>query len=251
MSKTLSTIRGQVRSFLDEPDTKAADWTNTELNILINTYYHKVYSAVLRVWENYAPLNTGFKSTVANQQEYDISTITNSETSSSEEPVFIRRVEINYDISNDDSNFERAYPINMDAVRRDLGYETVGPAVTTGASYFLRGNKLGFIKVPDKDGTNAIKIWYNPKKSDLSSDSDTIDLPYADRDWMLIAYGATADALRFGQQEDAVANIYDAKFQGGLQVMQQELEDRVSEESKTVIDVQGQYVDFQSGYWGF
>lgn len=251
MSKTLLNIRTQIRSFLDEPSTKEADWTDTELNLLINTYYHKVYTAVLKVFENYSPLHVGYKDSEASQQEYDISTIIDSATSTSETPLMIRRVEINYDISNSNSTYERAFPVNIDAIRRDLTVENLGPGVTTGANYYLVGNKLGFIRIPDKDGVNAIKLWYNPQKSDLSADSDTIDLPYADRDWMLIAYGATADALRFGQQEDAIANMYDLKFQRGVEMMQEDLEDRVAEESKMVLDTSGQYLDFESGYGGF
>lgn len=242
MAKTLLQIRTQVRSFLDEPSTKEADWTNTELDVLINAYYHKVYTAVLKVFENYAPLNTTTVDSVADQQEYDLS---------STDPLFIRRVEINYDVDDSNSKPVRAYPVDIDGVRRDLGMQNVGATVTTGSRYYLVGDKIGFIRIPDKAGTDAIKIWYNPKKSDLSADSDTIDLPYADRDFMLIAYGATADALRFGQQEDAVANVYDSKFMRGVEKMQEDLEDRVTEETKTVIDTSGAYIDFQSGYGNF
>jgi hypothetical protein len=251
MAKTLLTIRDQVRSFLDEPSTKEADWTDDELNVLINTYYHKTYTAVLKVFENYAPLHTAYIDSVANQQEYDISTLTDSATSTSEVPVTIRRVEINYDVDATNSTAERAYPINIDAVRRDLAVNTLGPGITTGANYYLVGNKIGFIRIPDKNGTNAIEIWYNPQKNDLSADSDTIDLPYADRDWMLIAYGATAEALRFGQQESGEADKFDAKFIRGIEMMQEDLEDRVSEETKVVIDTSGQSIDFQDGYGGF
>lgn len=244
MSKTLLAIRSQVRSFLDEPSNKQADWTNVELNQLINVYYHKVYSAGLKVFENYAPLSTTFLNTVATQQEYDLTTITPG-------ILMLRRVEINYDVSNTDSVPTRALPIEMDAVRRDLGNTNLGSTLTRGANYYLSGNLLGFLPIPDKNGTDAIKLWYNPVKVDMTQDGDTIDLPYADRDWMLVAYGATSEALRFGQQESLEADKFDKKFKDGVAEMQAELEDRVSEESKAIIDTSGMSLDFQNNYGGF
>ena len=239
MAKTLETIRTQVRSYLDE-DT-AADWTDPELNVLVNTYYHHVYSAVVDVFEEYAPLKTDFLSTVANQQEYSLPS----------DFFKIRRVEIDYDTANTDSIAQRAIPINMDAVRRDLGNENLGVTIRRGSNYYLRGNQLGFVPVPDQTGTNAIKIWYYPVQSDMTTDATTIDLPYPDRDWILIAWGAAAEALAFGQQETAESSRLERKYEKGIEMMKQRLEDRITDETKIVVDSSGENVDFESHYSGF
>ena len=236
MAKSLSDLRTQVRSYLDE--TTASDWTNAELNTLINAYYHKVYSAVIEVFEDYAPSSKSNITTVKDQEEYTLPT----------DLLKVRRIEINYDVSNANSVPMRALPINMDQVRRDLGNQNVGVNVLRNPVYYLRGTSIGFLPIPDKAGTNAITVWYIPVQTDLSSDTSTITLPYPDRDWLLIAWGAAAEALRFGQQESLEADKLDAKYDRGIEKMKELLEDRIAEEAKTVIDTQGDSVDFGAIY---
>ena len=241
MSKSLTTIRTQIRSFLDE--TTSADWTNTELNTLINTAYHRVITAVMTVYENYYLTNDQFN-TVANQEEYT------SANGIATDIFKIRRVEVNYDVSNANSAPTRCLPIDMDEVRRDLGLQNanLGVASSSAAGYYTYGFEsnftIGIVPIPDKTGTSAGRIWYIPLQSDLSADGTNISIPYADRYWMLVCYGATADALRFGQQDSTEADKYDAKFVAGILLMQEELEDRVAEEYKAVHDVSGEFISF-------
>lgn len=241
MAKTLSTIRTQVRSFLDE--SSAADWTDPELNRLINAAYQRVTTAVMTVYEDYY-ITTDLFNTTANQQEYG------SADGIPTDIFKIRRVELNYDVSNSNSAPTRCLPINMDEVRRDLGLRNAFMGVTahSAAGYYTYGFgnsfKIGFIPIPDKTGTDAGKIWYVKTLAELSSDSDNIDIPHPDRYWLNIAYGASADALRFGQQESGEADKLDQKLAAGLILMQEELEDKIGEESKTVHDTTGLFVDF-------
>lgn len=238
MAKNRSNIRTQVRSYLDEPT--ATDWTEAELNTLVNVYYHQVYAAAVEVYEDYK-VSTSNITTIADQQEYSLPT----------DLFKIRRVEVNYDVSNANSIPLRALPVPMDSVRRDLGNQNLGVTIQRSPVYFLRGTVIGFIPVPDKAGTNAIKIWYVPTLSDLSDDTTNIDIPYADRYWLLIAYGAAAEALRFGQQESVEAGKLEDKFFAGIEKMKQELEDRIAEEGKTVVDTSGENIDFASAYSGW
>lgn len=231
MAKSLSTIRTQVRGFLDE--STAADWTNAELNTLINVRYHKVYAAAITVFEEYN-ITTATTATVASQQEYGLPS----------DFYKIRRVEINYDTSDSNSAPTRALPKNIDVVRRDLGFTNMGTAIFSNAYYYIIGNEIGFVPIPDKSQSGAITIWYVKQVTDMSSDSDEIEIPYPDRYWMLIAEGATADALRFGQQDMEAADRFERKFEFGLLKMQEELEDRVAEEGKTIIDTSGAILDF-------
>lgn len=236
MSKTLANIRTQVRSYLDE--TSAADWTDTELNSLINQRYHRVHTAIAGVFEDYK-ITTSFESLVANQQEYTLPT----------DLYKLRRVEVNYDISNSNSVFQKATPLtSLESVRTRLAETNIGSAILRNPVYYVTGLKIGFLPIPTSSGTNAIKYWYVPVLTELSADADTIDIPYPDRYWNIIAEGATADALRFGQQESVEADKLDQKFVAGILLMQEELEDRIADDSKFVLDVSGQSLDFTGGY---
>lgn len=232
----------QVRDFLDE--ATAADWTDAELNILINTAYHRVITAIMAVYEDYY-LTTDNFNTVADQEEY---TSTNGVATD----IFkLRRVELNYNVSDSTSAPTRCLPVNMDEVRRDLGLQNanLGVAASSAAGYYTYGFgssfTIGIVPIPNRTGTDAGKIWYIPLVVDLSANATNLNIPYADRYWMLVCYGATADALRFGQQDSPEADKFDAKFVAGILLMQEELEDKVSEEAKFVMDVSGNFVDMQ------
>ena len=235
MAKTLENIRDQVRSFLDEPI--AADWTDAELNTLINQKYHEVYSSVINVYEEYATLKEATTSVVADQQEYNLPS----------DFLKMRRVEVYYD-DDSDATPKRALPIPLDQVRRDLANENIGVKIIQNPLYYLRGDCIGLLPIPDETRSAGFRIWYYATVSDLSDNDSTIDLPYSDRDWMLIAYGATADALRFGQQEVGEADRFDEKYERGIKLMQESLEDRISEEYKGIVDVRNESLDF--GEWG-
>src|SRR3990167_10538421 len=107
MAKTLSDCRSLLRSYLDE--NSPSDWTNAELNTLINQRYHRVYTAIVNVYEDYYSTTSTFN-TVANQQEYTTSDNLPSDIYK------IRRVEINYDTTITNGAPLRALPLqNIDA----------------------------------------------------------------------------------------------------------------------------------------
>ena len=242
MAKSLSTLRGMVRSLCDE--ASPADWTNAELNALINTSYHRVITAVMTVFEDYY-LTTDNFNTVADQEEY-------SSTNGVATDIFkIRRVEVNYDVSNSNSAPTKCLPINLDEVKRDLGFQNanLGTTVSSASGYYTYGFasnfRIGIVPIPTRTGTDAGKIWYIRVIADITSDSENIDVPYPDRYWMLICYGAMSDALRFGQQDSPEADKYDKKLNAGLVLMQEELEDKVAEDTKMIQDNTGLSLDFQ------
>lgn len=248
MAISLLTTRTQVRSNLDEPATEAADWSDTELNRVINQRYHQVISAVMTVYEDYY-LTTATFASVANQQEYTAASALPSN-------IFkLRRVELNYQPSVSTSANTRCLPIDtLDVVRRDLAFSNSGIGVRTNQTtyYYTYGFgsalTIGFLPIPSETGATAGKLWYIATQADLSADGDSVNIPYAERYYRLIADGATADALRFGQQDVSSADKLEAKFLGDLATMQQELEDKVAEESKMVMDTAGDVLDFYGGY---
>lgn len=235
MAKNLEDVRLMVRSFLDEPI--AADWTDLELNALINARYHQLYSAVIDVYEEYAQLKVATTDLVPNQQEYETQL----------DFLKMRRIEVKY--ADSEENRSRAYPTTMDAVRRSLDGTSDGVAVVRRPNYYLRGNIVGLMPVPTEEVIDGMKSWYYATVPDMVADSDLLTLPYVDRDWLLIAYGATADALDFGQQEPQSSDKMEKKWRAGVLLMQQALEDRVSDEYKGVIDVTGDGLNFsESNY---
>lgn len=224
MAKTLANIRTLVRANLDE--ISEADWSNDDLDSVINSRYQRVYANAVTVYEDYK-VSTDTDDFEADTQEYSLPT----------DLFKLRRVEVNYDVSNSNSIAQKAYPVNMDAVRTRLAESNLGTSILRNPVYYIHGTTIGFLPIPTSAGTAAIKYWYIPVITDLSSDSSEIDIPYPDRYYYLIVDGAAADALRFGQQESYEADKLDRKFEQGLLKMQEELEDRIASESKAVLDV--------------
>jgi len=244
MAKLLSNIRTDVRLLLDE--TTPADWTAAQVDASINYAYHGIVTAVTETFEDYYITTTTFNST-ADQQEY-------SQSDGMPTDFFkMRRVEINYDTTDTNSTPQRALRVILDDINRDLGNTSVSVTPQRAPAYYLIGSgsniKLGFLPVPDETGTNAIKIWYSYVVSDLSAATDALDIPYVDRYARLVGYGAAADLLRKGQQEELVAKQYILEYEGGLAKMKQELEDRVADGVRGVTDTVGLNTNFGRTYY--
>ena len=233
MSKSLLTLRNDTRHYLDE--STQADWMDTDLSRIINKHYHRVVTSVIDVFENYY-ITEATADTVADQQEYALPS----------DFWKIRRVVINYDISSSNASFSRCLPVDIDEIRYNLGNTNTGVTVVRNPSYYLQGDLIGFLPVPTNDGDEAIKIWYIRYKIDLVEDTDTIDIPYPDRYYSIITKAAAAEALRKGQQEPIEAKRLEDEAATDLKKMQMELEDRIAEEGKRVIDTSGENLDFSN-----
>lgn len=236
MAKTLANLSAQTRTYLDESIT--ADWTDAEVTREVNAKYLETYSAVVSVFEDYYSEKTT-ASTVADQQEYTLPT----------DLYKLRRVEINYDITNSSTATRRALPVSLDAVLRDLGgLNSITPYRSP--AYYLRGTKIGFLPIPNAAGTNAITYWYIKNISELSASSDAIDIPFPDRYGQLISLGAAGTLMRKGQQEEVASRQYLSDFAAGLERMKMELEDRIADDAKGITDTLGEDVDFSAPFWG-
>ena len=249
MAKTLTNLRAQTRMYLDE--VTAADWTEAETDVEINAGYQELVTATMDTYEKFYVKTTNFDS-VANQQEYTTADGVPTDLFK------IRRLEINYDVSNSNSIARRGRPVKMDEVLRDLGNSALGITVFRNPAYFIYGSStgssgitIGLIPEPTRAGTNAFKIWYIPYQGDMTAASDNPNIPYPDRYAKLISLYAAAQLLRKGQQEEEVALRYLRDFEYGLEKMKRHLEGRVDDDSKRVIDVLGMDVDFthQSSFY--
>lgn len=246
MAKTLTNLRSTTRTYLDE--ATESDWEDTEVDAAVNDGYHELVTSTMETYEEFYVVTDLFDS-VASQQEYGTADGVPTD-------IFkIRRLEVNYDVSDSNSIPKRAIPVSIDSVLRDLGNSALGITVYRNPAYYLLGSstgssgiKIGIIPKPTRSGTDAIKLWYIPVQADLSATSDSPNIPYPDRYYKLISLYAAATLLRKGQQEEEVALTYMKEFNFGLAKMQQQLEDRVADSGKSIVDTAGMDNDFDSGY---
>lgn len=242
MAKLLSDLRTQTRMFLDE--STQSDWLDTEVDVEINAFYQEVVTAVMETYEDFYLITDNMDS-VADQQEY------NSTDGLPTDIFKIRRLELNYNVSDSNSIPQKAVSMTIDEVNRDLGNSALSVTVTSNPAYYFIGSgsgatgaTLGIIPKPSNDGTDAFKLWYIPIIDDLSAAGDSVNIPYPDRYAKIISLGAAGMLLRKGQQEEEVATRYLTEAEVGMEKMKQQLESRLSDNSKRVVDSAAEDVDF-------
>lgn len=238
MSKTLLNLRTETRIYLDE--SSQADFLDTEVLLAINRAYQDVAGAVMEVNEQFYETTTPYTYVeVANQQEYTIA-------SSLIKPT---RVEINYNPTTSGSVAVRAVPIKSNEVRGNLANTNVQGTYDT-PGYYVHGNmsaqKIGFTPIPHTSDTSgqSISVWGIDLPADLSSDSDNVAIPYADRFAYLVSLRAAAQLLRKGQQEENNAQNYINEYQKGLVQMKSFLKDRQEDGVQMIQDALGEDTDF-------
>ena len=241
MAKTLGNVRTEVRVYLDE--VAEADFLDTEVLLAINRAYQDVAGSVMEIYEEFYVTTTPFTyAVVANTQEYTIDSSLIKTT----------RVEINYDPQTASSVAVRAIPIKSNEVRTNLN-NTNSRYSFASPGYYLHGNigaqKIGFVPVPTIADTSgqSISVWGVALPSDLSSDSDNVNIPFADRFAYLVALRAAAQLLRKGQQEENNAQNYINEYQKGLVQMKSFLADRQADGVRMIQDALGEDTDFTAG----
>lgn len=221
MAKQLQQLRTNVRVILDE--TSAADWSDAQIDTEINWCYMEMYTAVIDVYEDYyrTVSNNSF---VANTNEYALP----------DDFFKIRRLEAKYESGAD---YFKVTPYSFDQIVRGISSTNIGS--TSRPIYQLSGSYLQVLPVPTTTLANAMKLTYIKQITELSANTDTIDLPFPDRYGKYIIKGACAQLLSKGQQEERIASSYEAYFQLGLRKMKEELETRYADGVKMIQDLSG------------
>lgn len=223
MAKTRSTLRTNIRMYLDE--VSAADWSDSQINVEINYAYLRVYKAVVDVWEDH--YRTRVKtSMVASQNEYALPS----------DFYKLKRLEATY-VSGQDRVKVRRFDFSQLPVAID---ETSNYGSTASPIMELSGGFLRILPVPINSVTDAFLLHYIKQVAELDDDDDEIDIPFPDSYGKLVEIGAVAELLSKGQQEEEVSSKFVAKFEQGIEQMREELKDRIADGSPVILDVLGE-----------
>jgi len=237
---TFNDLIAKTRMYLDEVAAKS--WTDTEVKREVNFAYQEFVSAVVNTFEDFYLVPSTFN-IINGQQEYGVSDGVPSNIYK------IRRIEVNFDTASSPTGYGKAMPVNITQIRDSLGTSNMGGM--TRALYYTYGFdssiKLGFIPVPKKDSANGVRLWTVQAVINLVLVTDNVNIPYADRFATGISLIAAGTLLRKGQQEEVAAVRYIADGQSMKAQMTEELEDRVADESKVILDSVGMDTDFGYG----
>ena len=228
--------------FLDEVSPKS--WSDTEVQREVNYAYHALVTTVMTSYEDFYLTAPFFINIVNGQQEYGTADGVPSD-------IFkVRRVEMNYSAGTSIA-YVKAAPIRDISAIRDSIMTSGSGSATLRPMYYVYGFganfHIGIIPVPSKDATNGIKVWYSPTLSDLVQPTDAPNIPYPDRYATIIPLIAAANLLRKGQQEEVVAAKYLADAEEMKMKLMEELEDRISDDGRVILDSIGYDVDFTGG----
>ena len=222
MAKTLSDVITNSRIYLDE--SNAADFTAAEVLSQINYSYHYVVSKVVEIYEEfYLTTTPRTYSTTENQQEYTLDTTL----------LKIERVEINMLPNTTGSVAQRAFAIKMNELPLRVGNSLVTAGTTSTIGYYIIGSqsvqRIGFVPIPTQTGTNNISVWGIEAPADLSSNSDSVLIPYPDLFAEIISKLAAGRLLKKGQQAVKFANDLIADAERDILNMQYFLKSRQSD----------------------
>lgn len=236
MSKTTADLISDTRSYLDE--AQPADWTAAEVLDAINYGYQYVASKVMEVYEDYYYTTTPTQyNTVASTQDYTIASTF----------LKVTRVEINYNTSDANSQPMRAIAIKLDDYQLNKSNDSLGGSGLYSCAYYLFGNesaqRIGFIPIPTRNGTNAISVWGIQAPSDLSAAADSVVLPYVDNFAGIVSKLAAGRLLKKGQQEVKAGNDLINEAMGDILNMQTWISERQSDGPKLISEAAWDDVD--------
>lgn len=163
----LSQLRDSARSKSDESETGFV--SNTELNRYINQGMNYVYGKIVQRFEDYfiakgTAGNGGAFDTVSGTMSYSLPT----------DLIKIIRVEHRPDGSASDNDWRRMDRLNIASDRYDEYYPIREGYVPT-FGYFIAGNQIHIKPVPAS--VYEVRIWFIPRATALSGDSDTPTIP--------------------------------------------------------------------------
>lgn len=119
----------------------------------------------------------------------------------------------------------RYVPVHARETTSQQGFSEGSP------QYYIYKDNMGFMPIPDADGTNNIKIWYQYTPSTLSEDSSEPDIP--GRFHYMIKHWAFANHLD-QDQEHVAAERMRQRFDSDVMGLIEDMQDRQVDEPKSV-----------------
>lgn len=206
---TKSEIITFARTKIGEDNTDAV-LSDTHLTTFLNARYQDVCNAIIDTNENFFGTINQTIDLVDGTSAYDLPDV---DSNNRTRVIRILRVEIAYD----GSHFYRALPIKVQDLPTsdyvDNSYSTTQPV------YYLLNNQMYFLPTPDSNQTNAVKIWYIQRQSDLSGDGDIPQFP--EQYHQILGWGVAADAME--RSGAPVLDLDDAAYGDRFERKYQEL----------------------------
>ena len=184
-------VRTMARSFLNE----AADgfWLDTELDTFIQTASDQLNQTIQDVKRSYMTVSSTFP-TVANTRAYAVPSD------------FVSMVRLEHYVPSDVSDVEKIDEIAFPRIEAQGEW----PVNDTGKPwrYFIRGEQIEFIPIPDK--AYDLRIYYNNKKTVFSADADIPAAPPGFHD-MIAVYTAILAKEKNEQDPRSLYTMYDRR----------------------------------------
>jgi len=206
---TLLDLRNLALSWLD--DLQGGYFTATQVNAWINNAQRECQKQLLQAGENYF-MKIVETPTVANQADYVVPSSF----------LKLNRLEIVLSGTGVNENKFWLQPITVN--QQDQFSTNIG----TPEVYFLKKDRVTLYPVPDRAYT--LRLYYSYRIADLTSDSDTPDIPEEFHEFLAIL--AAMDG--FVKDDRVPANLL-AKQQAYIERFKQMAEDRKQDRSRQVI----------------
>lgn len=191
---------------------------DTGLSTWINDAYMQLVDEIIKVNPDYF-VKSSTTSTVADQQEYDLP--------SDWEKIIMVNMQI-------DGTWKRVLPMGDADIRHipthsnttsSQGFSNADP------QYYIIGDNLGIMPIPDTTLAGALKIWYSYTPTELTTDQTEPAVPA--RYHHILKYGAYANYLD-QDEEHVAAEMMRRRFDALVQRAIENLQDKQTDEVKSV-----------------
>lgn len=195
-----SDIRTHMRDLLDE--STEGFWSNDDLNRYINLANRKVNSVVSLLHEEYFTVSSTF-STVSGTKSYSLPT----------DCRLVRRLEI-YN-SSDASDIIKVDELRFPRI--EAGGEWPFSSSGQPQRYIVRATQFDLLPTPD--AVYTMRIYYDARKSDLATDSDTPQAPSEFHD-MLVYWACALAQIKNKEKYDEFAEMYKVRERDLIQSLE-------------------------------
>lgn len=215
--------------------------TDAEINTYINQSYFELYDLLIQKYgDNYYSADPIVFPTDGSTMQYPLPngvlTFTNGRTNATGyvAPSFYKLLGVDLELANQSDSFVTIRPFNFSDRNRYAVPNFQSFYGVTNLRYRLNGDYLWLTPIP-QSGQN-IQVWYAPRLTTLSSDSDTADGISGWTEYIIVDA-----AIKCLAKEESDTSVFLARKAGLIQRIESAAENRDAANPSTVSD--GQYSD--------